>query len=124
MFCGGCREVAVPGCHHEVGVLDCQSGCKVDCVVATQRVPLGEFAGDACERGIEAYHVQLLAQLIDASHRAPERARIDAPTSMRGCCCGTRFRVDQLAGGYGFGVIPQLCGDLRSWLVEDELDQR
>jgi hypothetical protein len=36
---------------------------------------------------------------------------------------GARFGVDQLAGGDGLRSIPQLGGDVGSWLVEDELDQ-
>jgi hypothetical protein len=61
----GGREVAVPGCHDEIGVIDCDCGCEVDGVVATQRVPLGEVSCHARERVVESDHVQLLAQLVD-----------------------------------------------------------
>jgi len=58
-------------------------------------VSLGELACGPCERGVNADHVQLLAQLLDASHSTPERARIDPSSSMRGCRRGARFGVAQ-----------------------------
>jgi hypothetical protein len=69
----------------------------VDRVIAAQRVPLAKLACGLCEGGIEADHVQLLAQRIDASDRAPKRPRIDPSASMRGCRCGARFGIDELA---------------------------
>lgn len=121
---GGRAQITVPGGHDEVWILDRDGRCEMDCVVAAQRVPFGEFACGSCEGGVEADHVQLIAQLIDASDRAPKGACVDPPASMRRCCCCcARFGVDQLAGGYGFCAIPQLCGNVRTGLVKDELDQ-
>lgn len=96
----------------------------MDRVVATQCMLLGKLSRSARKRGVESDHVQFPAQLIDASHRAPQRARVDSSSPMGRGGGGARFGVDQLTGDDGLRSIPQLGGDVRSWLVEDELDQR
>ena len=95
----------------------------MDRVVATQCVLLGKRSRSVRKRGVESDHVQFPAQLIDASHCAPQRAHVDSSSAMGRRRGGARFGVDQLAGGDGLRSIPQLGGDVRSWLVEDELDQ-
>ncbi|HKG40417.1 MAG TPA: hypothetical protein VKB25_15625 [Conexibacter sp.] len=60
-------------------------------------MPLGKLACDPCEGSIEADHVQLLAQRIDASDCASKRPCIDPSAAMRGCRCGARFGINELA---------------------------
>lgn len=121
---GGGGEIAVPRGDDEIGVVDGRGGCEVDGVVAAQRVALGKLSGGARERLVESDDVQLVEQPVDRPDRDAQRARVDPPVPMRGRRSSTRLGVDKMARRDGLGAIPQLGGDVRARLVEDELDQR
>jgi hypothetical protein len=73
---------------------------------------LGKISGCSHERVVDSDHVEFAAQLVDRSDRGPQRACIDASTTLRGGRGGACLGIDQLAGDERLCAVPQLDGDV------------
>jgi hypothetical protein len=93
-------------------------------VVAAQGTALGEAAGGSGERGVDGDLGQLLVDLIDRANRSLELSGVESAVAMRRRDRSTRLWIDDLPRACRGRPVPQLVREVRSGLVEDELDQR
>lgn len=75
---------------------------------------LGEVPGDASERGVHTNHLELSEESIYSRHCSPERALVESPAPLSGCCGCPRLRIHELTRYDPIGQIPQLGGKIGS----------
>jgi hypothetical protein len=91
-------------------------------VVSAQVVKLGKFTRGLRQRAINTNHVKVRVQVVDCADRAAQHVCVDPthPAGQRGrSAC---FWVYELTGCYEAGLVPELFGEIRPLLGEDELD--
>ncbi len=117
-------QIAIPCDRDEPGVFNADRGREMNGVVPAQAVKLGEFACELRQRAIDANHAQLGIKIVNRADRTAQRVCVDPPHPAGQRRRRARLWVYELAGCcYEAGLVPDLFGEVRSLLGENELDQ-